>query len=74
MFGIEEKIKCPYCQHEYIKGFGCATRDYYVNESKYPYIECNCPSCKTPFWYSFVADSMEKHDNDKTVLCSVTCW
>lgn len=74
MFGRREDVTCPYCQHKYMEEFGCATRDYYVNESKYPYIECSCPSCETPFWYSFVEGSMEKQDSDKIVLYSVTCW
>ena len=72
MFGRREEVICPYCGHTYIESFGGSTYSYYVNESEHSYVECNCPSCKTSFWYSFVAGSMEKQDEDVTKLCAIT--
>ena len=74
MFGRREEAICPYCKHKYIESFGCATHAYRVNGSEHSYIECSCPACKKPFWYSFVTDSMEKQDTDEIVLKSITCY
>lgn len=74
MFGRREEVTCPYCKHEYIESFGCATYAYRVNGSEHSYIKCNCMACNKSFWYSFVAGSIEKQDNDETVLESVTCY
>ena len=71
-----EKSICPYCGHEHNVKLGIVNHQYKVNDSKGEYVECECPSCEEKYWHSCNNETgnLEKHEDDKLVLGSITCW